>query len=153
MDLSVTQSATSVRIFRDTQPIVAMPQASHGFREERARHYREAQSLKANLECEMTSRPPRRKEFLRTDADTCDETTSKDVFVGTTMGGGLNDDTDAEDDRGDEHAQLAAESIGKDTISKYTNPSTKFKNRGDQTGDRGVVNAGDARGSCEAFHR
>ena len=69
------------------------------------------------------------------------------------MGSGLNDDTDAEHDRGDEHAELAAKNIGKDTIGKYTNPSTKFKNRGDQTRDGGVVNAGDARGPREAVHR
>ena len=91
-------------------------------------------------------------EFLRTDADTGNETTGKDVIVGTTMGGRLNDDTDAEDDRGDEHAELAAEGIGEDTVGEDTDPSTKFKNRGDQTGDGGIVNPFDARGFCKAVH-
>lgn len=36
--------------------------------------------------------------MLRTDTNTGDETTGKQVIVGTTMGGSLNDDTDAEDD-------------------------------------------------------
>jgi hypothetical protein len=63
----------------------------------------------------------------RTNADTRDETTGKQVIVGTTVGGSLNDDADAEDDRCDEHTELAPEDIGKDTVGKYTNPSTEFK--------------------------
>ena len=92
------------------------------------------------------------KGILRTDTDTRDETTGKDVIVGTTVGRSLNNDTDAEDNRGDEHAELAAESIGEDTVGEYTDPSTEFKNRGDQTGDGGVVDALDARGPSEAVH-
>ena len=43
------------------------------------------------------------------------------------MGGSLNDDTDAEDDRCDEDGKLATQSIGKDTVGEYTDPSTEFK--------------------------
>lgn len=67
------------------------------------------------------------KARLRTDTNTGDETTGKYVIVGTTMGGSLNDDTDAEDDRCDEDGKLAAQSIGEDTVGEYTNPSTEFK--------------------------
>ena len=68
------------------------------------------------------------------------------------MGGSLNDDTDAEDDRCDEHGKLATQSIGKDTVGEYTNPSTEFKDGGEQTGEYGVVDASDAGGPCEAVH-
>jgi hypothetical protein len=70
--------------------------------------------------------------FLRTDADTSDETTGEDVVVGTTMGESLNDDTDAEDDRGDSHAELAIESIGETTMPLAR--ILEFENRDEQTG-------------------
>jgi short subunit dehydrogenase-like uncharacterized protein len=65
---------------------------------------------------------------------------------------GLDDDTDDEDDACKHNDKLAAKLVRKDTIGQDTNPSTKLKNRGQETSEGGVANTIGARDAAEAVH-
>ena len=89
----------------------------------------------------------------RSHAQTSDKASAKNVAVGTTVGGRLHDNADAEEDTGEYDTELSPQCIGEDTVGENTDPGAKLEDGGQETGEGRIIDASDSGGFREIVHR
>ncbi len=87
-----------------------------------------------------------------THADSGHESSSKNVIVRAIPGVGLDDDTDAEPDDGEDDTALSADGIRDITVEEHTEPCAELEDGSEETGQGRVLDTSDTTGLGERVH-